>query len=287
MPTNFINLDRHLAWCRARNLSPATIYMRRRVLLAVAAFAGLHALVPGSGLSRLSATVLLAWQSQMAEMITPGALANYTSHLRSFYGWCQAEGIRADNPAERLASPKLPRRLPRPIGTADLMLAMQTAPARVRPWLACAAWGGMRCIEIALLRRENVFDGLAQPFIRIAADATKGSNERDIPMNGVLRAELAPVLPRRGWVFPRHDGQAGPNKPNMVSKLGGEHLASLGLPDTMHSLRHWFGTNAYEGTHDLRAVQELMGHRSSRSTDGYTRISGSALIAAVNSLPQL
>lgn len=276
----YLNLERHLAWMRLCNFRPATITGRRLLLLRLARW--------------LCAPPSLATSAELGDFqqtwtVGPDTRANYVSHLRAFYGWLVAEGIRPDNPATRLAVPRLGRRLPRPIATEDLYRAVIGAPERIRPWLICAAWGGLRCVEIALLRRENVLEQLAEPVVIIAANATKGHNERAVPMprDGTLFAELVPILPRRGWVFPRYDGQAGPNKANRVSAEGCEYLRSLGLADTMHSLRHWFGTRAYDASLDLRAVQELLGHRSLRSTELYTKVSDAARIRAVSALPRL
>lgn len=276
----YLNLERHLAYLRLCNFRPATIGGRRLLLLRLARWL--------CGPPSLATAAELA-EFQQTWSVGPDTRANYVSHLRAFYGWLVAEGIRPDNPAARLAVPRLGRRLPRPIGTPDLMRAVAQAPARIRPWLVCAAWGGLRCVEIALLRRENVLEAIAEPCVIVAANATKGHNERAVPMprDGTLFAELVPVLPRRGWVFPRFDGQPGPNRPNRVSAEGCEYLRSLGLADTMHSLRHWFGTEAYEASHDPRAVQELLGHRSLRSTEGYTKVSDAARIRAVRALPRL
>jgi len=44
---------------------------------------------------------------------------------------------------------------PRPVSEDDLVLALATANDRVRPWLALAAFAGLRAIEIANLRVEN------------------------------------------------------------------------------------------------------------------------------------
>jgi site-specific recombinase XerD len=49
-----------------------------------------------------------------------------------------------------------------------------------------------------------------------------------------------------------------------------------------HSLRHAAATVAYEGTHDLRAVQELLGHSSLATTERYLHVRVDQVRAAVN-----
>ena len=46
-------------------------------------------------------------------------------------------------------------------------------------------------------------------------------------------------------------------------------------------LRHRFATQAYNGTHDLRAVQQLLGHSRPETTARYTLTDDDALTAAV------
>jgi site-specific recombinase XerC len=49
---------------------------------------------------------------------------------------------------------------------------------------------------------------------------------------------------------------------------------------TMHTLRHRFGTRAYRGSRNLRAVQELLGHASIATTERYTAIDDDEIRAA-------
>jgi integrase len=48
-----------------------------------------------------------------------------------------------------------------------------------------------------------------------------------------------------------------------------EFLGNLGIDATAHQLRHWFGTNIYAASRDIRLTQELMGHASPITTAGY------------------
>jgi integrase len=189
------------------------------------------------------------------------------------------------NPAADLPRPQRPRRLPRPVGEEQLMAALAAAGQPVRAFLVLAGWAGLRAKEIALLRREAVYDMAPQPVILITADATKGPAERTVPMSSFVLAELRPVLPARGWVFRRRDGRDGPNTPARVSQLANRHLHGLGYSATLHQLRHRFATQAYQADHDLRAVQELLGHRRPDTTAGYAAYDQAAAAAAVETIP--
>lgn len=215
----------------------------------------------------------------------PATIVGHVSGARQWYAWLAAAGYRPDNPAALLPAPPAPRRIPRPIGEDQLAAAMQAAPERVRPWLVLAGWCGLRAKEIALLRAENVHPDASPPYLIVAADATKGRRERTVPLAPFVVAELAAArLPASGYLFRRHDGAPGPNAPGLVSQLAARALRDAGVSATLHQLRHRFGTRTYQASHDIRVVQELMGHQSPVTTAAYTACGADAAIAAVTAL---
>jgi len=113
--------------------------------------------------------------------------------------------LQAD-PSAALSVPRSPRRLPRPMPEGDLHTAIVNAPPRIRPWLMLAALGGLRCCEIARLRREDVLNSHTPPALLVHG---KGDKERVVPLPAQLLHELTP-LPRAGWLFARLDGRSGP-----------------------------------------------------------------------------
>jgi integrase/recombinase XerC len=63
--------------------------------------------------------------------------------------------------------------------------------------------------------------------------------------------------------------------------VGKRVKAALGGTWTTHSCRHRFATRAYAGTHDLRAVQLLLGHSKPETTARYVAVAHDDLLAAV------
>jgi site-specific recombinase XerC len=270
-------IGQHMEFMRLRRLKGSTIYCRYRGLMRLA----ISLPVP---LLEADAAMLTAWRAGLT--VGDEATGSYVSCVRQFYAWAVFENRITVNPAAGLPIPKIGRRLPRPIGEDDLYSALETAPRRIRPWLVLAGWAGLRAKEIAYLRRDCVLDSAANPALLVAADATKGRDERIVPMSAFVLGELRGYgLPAAGWLFERRDGQRGPNKPWMVSQLANEHLHACGIAATLHQLRHRFGTETYRSSRDLRAVQELMGHARPSTTAGYAAYANESAVDAVNALP--
>ncbi len=227
---------------------------------------------------------LLAWRTALT--VEPPSVRTTVAHVRTFYAWLALEGHRPDNPAARIPVPKRERSLPRPIGEDDLMAALASAPPRVRPWLVLAGWCGLRAREIAWLRRDAILDRAARPLIVVSAMSAKGGRMRVVAMPPFAVAELRPVLPGSGWAFPRADGRAGPNTPGTVSALSAEAIRRSGTDATLHQLRHRYATMMYElSGHDLRMVQEALGHQNLATTAVYTMLVPSAAADAAALLP--
>ena len=258
-----------------RGLSPRYTAATRRTLARVAAALP----VP---LADADGADLLAWRTALTA--GPATIGIYVSCVRGFYAWALDTGIVTGDPAAAVPVPKRPQLLPRPIAEDRLLDALARAPRRIRLCIVLAAWAGLRACEIACLRVECIVPGTS-PYLIITADATKGSRERIVPLSGFVMAEIAAAgLPRRGWAFPRRDGRAGPCQPWMISHLCNDHLHGCGYPDTLHSLRHRFGTLTCR-SEGLRTTMGLMGHRHPSSTVIYVAFSDPSGRAAVESLP--
>lgn len=269
-------LARNLEWMRLRGMAPSTMWRRAEVLGWIADWLDCPLL-------EASARQLRVWRAGLT--VADDSVSVYVSHVSQFYRWALDEGLIDGSPAAGMPAPRRSRRLPRPASEEDMLTALVAPPPRIRPWLVLAGWAGLRAKEIALLRRERVLDTRQPAGLLIDERSTKGRRERIVPMSAFVLAELRPVLPRHGWVFRRLDGGPGPNTASRVSHLANDYLHGLGLAITLHQLRHRFATQLYQATRDLRAVQELLGHTTTKATEGYTAYDAVAAAGAVEEIP--
>jgi len=266
----------HLRWMRLRGLSRDTITQRTGVLRRLAAHCD------GKPLLDITETELTEWGDDLASRLAVATRAVYVSNVREFYAWCYKEHRIPADPAANLPVPRVPGRKPRPITEEKLVLAIESGGVRVRCWLVLAAWCGLRAKEIAYLQAQNLRLTDDPPYILVTQ--AKGGGERIIPVNDYVISELRRFpRPAKGMMWKTFDGR--PVSPNLVSKVCNDHLHSLGIQDTLHSLRHRFGTQVQRAVHDLRITQELMGHTTPATTAGYAAVADIDKYRAVTALP--
>lgn len=270
------HLREHLLWMRVLDRAEGTIRARRRAVVRLAEFLGHD---PGD------ATVeeLKAWQMRVRQT-SVAALRLQTSLVRPYYRWLRDAGVRPDNPAALLPVPRQKRRVPRPIAEDTLERVIARAPARLLPWLVLAGWSGLRAAEIAGLRTDDfVVDEHGQVWVRVIG---KGGGERTVAVPDWAWPTIAEALASSGPAWRRVRG-FGHVEAAHVSNYCNRYLHRVvGVPDTLHSLRHRFATQTYEQTGDLRLVQDALGHASALHTAGYTRIASRKQAAAVAALPR-
>lgn len=217
----------------------------------------------------LTFDALVAWLG--AQGWGPNTRRSYRTSLRAFYAWGMATGRTRVSPAHQLPPVRVPRGRPRPTPEAAYRAALEAADDRVGLAIRLAAQCALRRSEVAAVHSDDLERDLAGWCLRVAG---KGGHVRLVPLPDDLAADLA-ARPA-GWVFPSSHG--GHLTPAHLGKL----IAAV-LPGdlTTHTLRHRAATMAYAATHDLRAVQEFLGHSKPETTAIYTLVPDDAVRAAM------
>jgi len=194
--------------------------------------------------------------------------------VRAFYRWAYDMGHVDDNPAKALPPIPPDAGAPRPASEPVYLGALANAGPRERLMLRLAGDLGLRRGEIAQVNRADV--GCDAGGVYWLAVHGKGSKTRLIPLPDDLAAQLLRI---DGWAFPGRDR----------GHLSAHHVGTLIsrlLPAgvTAHMLRHRFATLAYTSSHDLFAVQHLLGHTSPATTQRYVLVSDQSLMDAVRAV---
>ena len=224
----------------------------------------------------------LAWQvaHRHARPRTTGRLV---SSLKRFYGFALREGLRADDPAVRIESPKIGRALPRSLSEAEvesLLEAPQVATAgglRDRAMLETLYASGLRVSELVALKTVQV--SLDMQVVRILG---KGAKERLAPLGEEAVAwieryqrESRPQLlgaRKSDALFLSTRGHAMSRQAFWGIVKRHAHAAGIQQEISPHTLRHAFATHLINHGADLRVVQLLLGHADISTTQIYTHV---------------
>jgi len=269
---------RHL---RERNSSQHTIKAYTGDLANFAAYAG------SRNWKQIDHIAVRGFLSQLYEKgLSKTSVARSLAAVRSLYKWLAQEAVVDQNPAKLVATPKLPKKLPR-VPTIEEMNSVldgkmpETAsfPERDRLMLELLYGCGIRNSELTGINLDD---------IRLSAEAIlirgKGKKERYVPFGDSVKVALASYLPVRQAALAKAkkntsalliNHRGGRLTTRSVGRIIKQIAVAKGLsPDVHpHTLRHAFGTHMLEEGADLRAIQELLGHERLATTQRYTQLS--------------
>ena len=209
--------------------------------------------------------------------------------LRAFFRYELRQGLIKANPAKLLILPKLPKTLPKvptPEQVNNLVDAVDNNqldrpfPARDRAIFEFLYGCGLRISELEGLNLQDI--DTTENWIVVRG---KGRKERQVPYGRKAAEALANWLPKR---------KANPEERAVFVNYRGARISTRGIRKIValyarllagdsevhpHTLRHAFATHLLSDGADLRAIQELLGHSQLSTTQKYTQVSLTDLLA--------
>lgn len=196
------------------------------------------------------------------------------SAIKSYYKYLVRSGVLRHNPADVLESAKMEKRLPKPLDVEDVEAVISNAFSMRDKLLLTLLYGtGIRRSELVNIRVSDI--NFRREHITVFG---KGNKERIIPLNQEvmqLMKEFITVT-KSTWLFPGYGGgHISTRQVNDIVKKYGDKLGIENL--TPHRFRHTLFSLMWERGADIRAIQEMAGHSSINTTNGYTKTSISRL----------
>jgi site-specific recombinase XerD len=190
------------------------------------------------------------------------------SALKFFYG-----NVLKQNTANVSKRPRNDKKLPMVIARTEVRRLFEAETnIKHRLLLMLAYSAGLRVSEIAQLKPEDI------DFERKLILVRRGKGRKD--RYTMLSEQAAQVLkeyyqlqPPGRWVFP------GIDPLNHLTIRSAQHIfeqaaqkAGITRDISIHTLRHSFATHLLENGTDIRYIQDLLGHRSVKTTQRYTHV---------------
>lgn len=283
-------IERFLHELRRQNASPHTLRNYASDLQQFLDFFTVKG-KPEPAVESIDALAIRQWLTHLYEQrLSAVSMRRKLAAVRSFFKYLVREGVVSTNAARLVRTPKAPKSLPS-VMTAEQTNTLVDAvgqdkferphPARDLAIFEMLYGCGLRISELAALNLED-FD-FSERWVIVRG---KGRKERQVPFPGkaaaALQRYLAERKPARGAeraLFLNHRG-------GRLTDRGARGIvkfyARMITGDSSihpHSLRHAYATHLLSDGADLRAIQELLGHSQLSTTQKYTQVSLTDLMA--------
>ncbi|MGB7266613.1 MAG: tyrosine-type recombinase/integrase [Terracidiphilus sp.] len=234
--------------------------------------------------------------------LSKASAARALAAIRSWFKWLARTGHIEQNEASLVATPRLPKHLPRVPSIEQLNRVVDSVrddaaswPARDKAILEMLYGCGIRNAELTALNLDDIHWANEAILVR-----GKGQKQRYVPLGDAAAEALRAYLAERSARLAAAGGEHPLQTPALFLSLqlrglgkGGQarlttrsvarivkRIAILrGLSSDVHphTLRHAFGTHLLEEGADLRAIQELLGHERLSTTQRYTQLTTAQL----------
>jgi integrase/recombinase XerC len=234
--------------------------------------------------------IMREWLASLYQhKLSPLTIRRKLAAVRGLFRFLRREGLVEANVARLVRTPKAPKTLP-DVMSADTANALidgvstsrmeRPHPVRDRALLELLYGCGVRVSELAGLDLQDL--DRAERWLRVRG---KGGKQRQVPVPGKAAEALErylgerPVARHQPAVFLNHrDGRLTDRGIRGIVKFYATFVS--GDPSIHpHSFRHAYATHLLADGADLRAIQELLGHARLSTTQKYTQVALTDLIA--------
>ena len=241
----------------------------------------------GDGRAQVDHVRIRAYLAHLYEQnLSKTSVARALAAIRSLFKFLAREGMVEQNPAALVATPRLPKKLPRVPTIEEInnvldgeMPEHASFPERDRVILEMLYGCGIRNSELIGIQLDDVHWSNQAVLVK-----GKGKKQRLVPFGENVSAALGQYLKARQQLLTKMkkptrallvNQRGGPLTTRSVGRIVKAIAIAKGLPSDVHphTLRHAFGTHMLEEGADLRAIQELLGHERLSTTQRYTQLS--------------
>ncbi len=170
--------------------------------------------------------------------------------------------------------PKREKKLPNVLSKEEVKLILNAhSNIKHKAMLSLIYSCGLRCSELLALKPVHIDSKRNILLIKQA----KGKKDRIVPLSdkilALLREYYKAYKPKAYLFEGQNAGQAYDDR--SLQQVLKQAIQKVGItkPVTLHWLRHSYATHLLENGTDLRYIQELLGHNSSKTTEIYTHVS--------------
>ncbi len=281
--------DRYLEHLQLQNASPHTLRNYASDLDQFVAYFSPQGVLPPKP-AAFTALQLREWMSHLYDQgLSPVSIRRKLASVRSLFAFLAKEGSIPTNVARQVSTPKAPKKLPVVPSAEQTNTLLEgvaarevksTFPERDLVIFELLYGCGLRISELVGLNLTD-FD-FSERWIRVRG---KGRKERQVPYGGKAAEALTAYLAVRS---------AKPGETALIVNSRGGRMTDRGARKIVklyarmisgdaelhpHSLRHAFATHLLADGADLRAIQELLGHARLATTQKYTQVSLTDLMA--------
>ncbi len=291
-----------------RGASTHTLRAYQRELRGFAAWLAGHkdepdATAAGLSIERIEHTHIRAYLGTLYDRgLSKASAARALAAIRSWFKWLARTGHIEQNAASLVATPRLPKHLPRVPSIEQMNRVVDSVrgdaaswPARDKAILEMLYGCGIRNAELTGLNLGDIYWANEAILVR-----GKGQKQRYVPLGDATADALRAYLAERSARLGAAGGEKQFETPALFVNLqlrglenGGQArlttrsvgrivkriaiLRGLSADVHPHTLRHAFGTHLLEEGADLRAIQELLGHERLSTTQRYTQLTTAQL----------